>query len=452
MKIVIVGDGKVGSTLAERLSNENHDVAVIDNNPDVIKTTSNNNDIIGIVGNGAVYTVQQEAGVEQADLLVAATSSDERNIMCAIIAKKLGAKSTIARVRTPEYYSQLDLLKEDLGLSLYINPEYTAAAEMSRIIRCPAAVKMNTIARGKAEMLTLTLPADNKLVGLSLSKIQSKYGSDFLICAIQRKDKIIVPDGNEVLEAGDRFSVVGSPIDVAALLAQVGLLKNRLKNVMIAGGGRIAYYLSKHLIKMGLKVKIVEKNINKCKKLCVDLPDAEILCGDANDHDFLLEEGLSSMDAFVSLTGMDEHNIMMSLYAKTHDIPRVITKVNSVDFHSLLGTLGLDTVVSPKLLTADSIVSYVRGLHNSEGSAMETMYNLFDGRLELLDFHITANPHFIDVPLKDLTLIRQTLIVCIVRDGKVIIPNGDTTIQTEDNVIFLTQSQNIDRIDDIIKK
>lgn len=451
MKIVIVGDGKVGSALTERLAQENHDITVIDNNPEVLTDTTNYNDVIGLVGNGATAEILEEAGVEKADVVVAATSSDERNILCALIAKKLGAQRTIARVRTPEYYKQMEFLKESLGLSMYINPEYATAGALSRMIRYPSAM-VSTLARGRAEMVTLTLQENNKLVGLDLFTLKKKFGGDVLVCAIQRKNGIIVPDGSTVLEAGDKISVIGGPINVDAMLTKANLLNNKIKDVMIVGGGRIAYYLAMHLMKMNVNVKIIEIDNVRCRELCELLPGAEIIHGDASNHHLLIEEGMENMDVFVSLTGLDEHNIMLSLFARAQSVPSVITKVNNMDFHPLLDTIGLDAVISPKIITADMIVSYVRGLQNSEGAAMETMFNVLDGQLELLDFRVTADLPYLEVPLKKMKLIDQTLIAIIVRNGFSMIPNGDTVIKKGDNVIVLTEGGAINRLGDIIKK
>nr|WP_122012138.1 Trk system potassium transporter TrkA [Maliibacterium massiliense] len=451
MKIVIVGDGKVGSTLAQQLSQEMHDIVVIDNDAGALNHSIDQMDVMGIVGNGASYAVQQEAGVDRADVLIAATSSDERNLICCMVAKNLGAKRTIARVRNPEYSQQMHLLKEELGLSLCINPELAAAGEISRILRCPAATKIHPFARGRAELVDFSIDENSPLAGMPLHRLKSAYRCDLLVCAVLRGEEVFIPDGAFVLAAHDKISVVAAPRQVNSFFDKISLARYKVKDVMIAGGSRIAYYLARQLGEMGVRVRIIDNDPARCRELCELLPDTRVLLGDASDQELLQEEGIEQMDAFVTLTGYDEVNIILSMYASACRVPKVITKVNSVTFPGLMEKIGLDIVISPKALTADVIVGYVRAMQNSEGSAMETMYKLLGGRMEALDFHVRAGDHpILGIPLKDLHTKAQTLIACIVRDGRTIIPNGQTTIEKGDHVILLTGNGMLRNLKDVL--
>ncbi|MBQ9941675.1 MAG: Trk system potassium transporter TrkA [Christensenellaceae bacterium] len=451
MNIVIVGDGKVGNALCERLAEEQHDVVVIDTNPAVLAGTTDRLDVLGVVGNGATYSVQKEAGVDKADLLVAATASDERNLLCCLVAKKLGAKQTIARVRNPEYSQQMQHIKEELRLSMAINPELATAEEISRILRCPEASRLSPFAGGKAEVVNFTLKEGDLAAGMSLAALRSQVAKDILVCGVQRGEDVIIPGGDFVLQIGDKLLVVASPRAIDAFFKKIRRGRSGVRSVMIAGGSRIAYYLARMLERVNIKTLIIDPDEGRCRELTQLLPGARIVLGDASDQELLHEEGLEAMDAFVSLTGLDEQNIVISMYASACKVGKVITKVNSISFPAMMEKIGLDTVVSPKAATADRIAAYVRAMQDSQGAAMETMYKLMGGRIEALDFLVKGKAPFLGIPLKDLKRKPQTIIACIVRGGKAIIPDGNTDIRENDNVIVVTANDNINSLGDILK-
>ncbi|OQB23940.1 MAG: Trk system potassium uptake protein TrkA [Firmicutes bacterium ADurb.Bin182] len=450
MKIIIVGDGKVGYTLTDKLSREGHDVTVIDNNPAALKNTTDRHDVIGIAGNGATFSVQQEAGADKADLLIAATSADELNLLCCMVAKKLGTQHTIARVRNPEYSEQMSYLKDELYLSMHINPELAAAEEISRILRFPSVIKIEPFSKGKAELVEIRLAEGNPLIGVSLNALQNKFQVKVLVCAVKRGEAVYIPKGDFVLEENDKISISASPSEISALFRKLNLVQYKVKNVMIAGGGRIAYYLTRQLATMGIKVKIIENDPERCRELTSLLPATMVIYSNASDKEMLHEEGLEDMDAFVALTGLDEENIIISLYASACGVPKVITKVSNIAFPAMLEKLGLDTVVSPKDITADQIVRYVRAMENSVGSSMESLYKIANGEVEAMEFRIRSGLPFLGTPLKDLRLKKEVLIACIVRNGKTIIPGGNTTIEAGDSVIVVTANEDVRDLMDIV--
>ena len=458
MKIVIVGIGKVGHTLVEQLSKEGHDIVVIDNNPKTIEDLENSFDVMGIIGNGAVYSVQMEAGVESADLLIAVTSADEINMLCCLIAKKLGAKSTIARVRNPEYSEQLDYLKFDLGLSMDINPEYAAASEISRILSFPSALKIETFSRDRVEIVEFRVLENSPLIGIPLSGLYSKFKVKILVCAVQRENEIIIPKGDFVIAEGDKIDIVSSRTQISNLFKKLGNYKNKIKNVMIIGGNRTAYYLTKQLLELGMNVKIIEKNKERSEHLSELLPMATVVYGDGTEQEILLEEGLERVDAFVALTDRDEENITISIYAGVKNVPKVITKVNRLTYMEILNSIKIDSIISPKFITANQIVQYVRAMQNSFGSNVETLHKIVDNTVEALEFVVSKKientniQDYIDVPLKNLSIKSGILVAAIIRKGQVIIPGGDDVIKQGDNVIIVNNDENYyNELSDIFK-
>jgi len=453
MRIVIVGDGKVGSTAALELSLEGHDVIVIDSNGEVLDGMKERMDIICIEGNGATVEIQERAGVQHADVLIAATSLDEVNLLCCLLGKKLGAKHTIARVRNPEYFAQMGLLKKELGLSMAVNPELAAASEMSRLLRFPSALKIEPFARGRVELVELKIPEDNILDGMPLFEIYKKLQVKVLICAVQRKDEIFIPKGDFVLQSGDKIHVTASHREIAQFVRAMGTLKNSVKSVMIVGGGRVAYYLAKELLAVNIMVKIVDKKQERCEYLCEELPEAIIIRGDGTDRELLLEEGLEKTDALVMLTGMDEENIIVSLYAKLMNVSKVIAKVDRISFHEVLNTLDIDSVISPKELAANNMVRFIRSLQNSEGSNnVVTLHRLLNDNVEALEFQVEEISDVVDVPLKELKVKDGILVATIIRRQKVIIPGGNDSIQKGDSVIIVTTEKHLIDLDDILQK
>lgn len=451
MKIVIVGNGKVGHTLAEQLSREDHDIVLVDNNSKALKNTLDVLDVIGIQGNGASLSVQLEADVPKADILIAATSTDELNILSCMVAKKLGVKHSIARVRNPEYRDQLIFMKEELGLSMSINPEFAAAMEISRILRFPSAIKVEPFARGNVELVEIKLSLDNPLNGLPLSRLYHKYRVKVLICAVQRKDQVIIPTGDFVLQAGDKITIAAAAKEMEAFFKALGILKNKIRSVMMIGGGKISYYLARELSAMGMEVKIVENDEKRCQALSDLLPDASIICGDGTDEELLNEEGIADVDAFVALTGLDEENIILSMYAAAKNVDKVITKINKISFVEILENANIESVISPKLITANEIIRYVRAMQNSLGSNVETLHRIVDHRVEALEFRVRDNAKLIGIPLKDLELKDNLLIACIIRGNRVIIPGGGDEIHRGDSVVVVTMNQNFQDLNDIMR-
>lgn len=451
MKIVIIGDGKVGYKLAKQLSTEEYDVVLIDNNEEKLRDALNRLDVNCVPGEGGSVEVQKSAGVPEADLVIACTSTDECNMLSCLIARRIGARHTIARVRNPIYFHQIDILKEDLHLSMAVNPELTVAGEIARLLLFPDASKVETFVKGRVELVELPVMEKSLLVGMSLAEMYNRFQIQVLVCAVERGEEVRIPDGDYVMQAGDRLHVAASHREIGSFFKRLGYGKIKIKRVLICGGGRVSFYLALRLCNMGMQVKIIEKDRTKCENLCEMLPKATIIHGDASDHDLLLEEGIREADAFIALTGMDEENIIMSLFAKSQGVSKVISKINEDRRAQMIEDFGIESIVSAKTATADAIMSYVRARRNSQGSAnVETMYQLVDGKVEALEFIVKAETRYTNIPLKDLTLKSNNLIACIARRRKIIIPNGDDCIQVGDNVIVITMEKQIQDINDIL--
>ena len=452
MKINIVGCGKIGSVLVSNLVAEGHDVTAIDSDPTVINELTNIYDVIGVSGNGVDCDILAEAGVAEAELFAAVTGSDEFNRLSCYIARKMGAKQTLARIRNPEYNdSSLAFLRQHLDLSMPINPERLAARELFHVLRLPSAANVETFSMRNFEMVELKLKSDSALDGLSLIDLRQKYPQKFLVCVVQRGEEVIIPDGNFVLKSGDKVGLTATPAELHKLLKNLGLLKKQARNVMILGASKTAYYLAKALITAGNAFKIIEKNAARCEEFSEKLPDAVIIHGDGAQQELLLEEGLKSMDAFVALTGMDEQNILMSYFAQAQNVPKVIAKVNRDEFAPMAEHLGLDTLVSPRRTVANIIVRYARALENSRDSSVETLYKLMDGKAEALEFIVHNDCELVDIQLKDLPLKSNILIAGIFRNKKILIPAGDDHIAVGDKVVILTTGHRINNLSDILK-
>ena len=450
MKIIIVGTGKVGSILVEQLSSENHDIIVIDKNADALKQITERYDVMGIIGNGATVEVQKDAGVEKADLLIATTDLDECNLLACLLARNLGARHTIARVRNPEYASQMSYLRNDLGLSMTINPELEAAAEISRVLRYPSALKINPFARGRVEMIEIKVAEDSPIAGLSLIQLRNKSQQKILVCAVDREDDFFIPGGNFVLQPGDRITLIGTPSDVNAFFEKIGILQGKIKSVMIVGAGKIGYYLTRQLLGMKIAVKVIDQNPVRCREICELLPEATVICGNGSDQELLTAEGIHTTDSFVALTGLDEENMVISVCANTAGVKKVITKVNNISLAPVLDQLSLDTVISPKRLTADRIVRYARAMQSSADSRIETLYKLIDGKAEAVEFRVAGDSEVLNKPIKDLKFKPQILIACIVRQGTTIIADGSTVIQKGDSVIVISGREALNSIEEIL--
>ncbi len=433
------------------MSEENYDVVLIDNNGDKLKETGNRLDVNCVTGDGVSAQVQVEAGVPEADLVIACMSTDEHNVLSCLIAKRLGAKHTIARVRNPLYFQQIDLLKEDLHLSMAINPELTVANEISRMLIFPSANKMETFVKGKVELVEVPLREGNPIIGMSLADVYRKFQIKILVCAIQRGKEVVIPDGSFVMKLGDKLHIASTHKELEKLFQKLGSHRVKIKKVLIGGGGRVSFYLAKRLLTMGMDVKIVEYNRDKCEDLCEQLPKATIIHGDATDHELLLEEGLEEADAYVALTSLDEENIITGLFAKTQGVHKIVAKVNETTRAEMLEMLGLDCYVSAKTATADAILSYVRARQNSYASAnIEALYNLVEDKVEALEFIIREETDYTNIPLKELETKPNNLIACIGRKRQIIIPNGNDCLQKGDSVVIVTTDKKVQDIRDIL--
>lgn len=452
MKIVIIGDGKVGYKLAKQLSSEKYDIILIDNNEEKLRKSIERMDVFCVAGEGGSVEVQQRADVPHADLVIACTSTDECNMLSCLIARRLGARHTIARVRNPIYYKQIDFLKKDLHLSMVVNPELIVAGDITRLLLFPDASKVETFVKGRVELVEFPIHC-GKLEGLSLSELYARFQVQVLVCAVESGETVLIPDGDYILKAGDKLHIAASHQNMEQFFKKIALRKEKIKNAMICGGGRVAYYLASQLCNLGMNVKIIERNRERCEELCELLPKATIINGDATEHDLLIEEGIEKTDAFIALTGMDEENIIMSLFASKQSVSKVIVKINEDRRAMMIDELGLDSIVSAKTATADAILGYVRARRNSQCSAnVETMYQLLDGRVEALEFIIKLENAYTGVPLKDLNLKVNNIIACIARGRKIIIPNGDDSIQVGDSVVIITMTKQIRDLDDILVK
>ncbi len=451
MKIIIVGCGKIGRSMIQSLTAEGHDVLIVDNDPAVLNETSDIYDVMGVCGNAVDCDTLTEAGAANADLLVSVTDSDEMNMLSCYLARKLGTKHAVARIRNPEYNDQsLGFLRQHLNLSISLNPELLIAEEISNILQLPSAVKIERFSRRNIEMVEIILPQGTSLDGMNLIKIREKYKADFLICTVQRNNQVYIPDGKFELKAGDRIGLVAAHSEISKLLSMLGLLKKRANSVMILGGGKPSYYLAKKLISLGVDVKIIEKRLDRCEFLANELPEAVIINGDGAGQDLLLEEGISNMDAFVSLTGMDEENIMLSIFASMQNVPKVIAKINRDELLTMADKLGVETIISGSHLSTNIIVRYARALENSKGSNVETLYQLMDGKAEALEFKVVEGSKVIGIPLKDISLKKNILIAGITRGRKTIIPSGNDMILEEDRVIVISAEQRLHDLNDIL--
>ncbi|HBG11839.1 MAG TPA: Trk system potassium transporter TrkA [Clostridium sp.] len=451
MKIIIVGCGKVGATLAEQLNNEHHDIMLIDKSADVINSITERIDVMGVVGNGAVYKVQMEAGIQETDLLIATTNSDELNMLCCLIAKKAGDCHTIARIRNPEYHSEINYIREELGLSLAINPEMAAAMEIARLLRFPSAIKIDTFAKGRIEILKFLVPDHSILHNMKVREVLSRLHCNVLICAIEHGSEVIIPSGDSVMVAGDKISFIASPAEANEFFKQAGIDNNTIRTAMFVGGGKITYYVAKLLESTKINVKILEQNMDRCNELSELLPRAMVIHGDASNQELLLQEGIGQIDAFASLTGFDEENIMLSLYAASQSKAKLITKVNRIAFENIIDSMNLGSVIYPKLITSETILQYVRAMQNSMGSNVETLSKIVADRAEALEFRVANEPSIVGIPLEKLELKNNLLVAFINRKGQFISPRGKDTLEEGDRVIVVTTVTGLNDLKDILR-
>lgn len=448
MEIVISGLGSVGTTLMQELVDEGHNIVVIDVNAQKIENAVNKFDVKGVIGNGASASVLKEAGVQHSDLFIGATNHDELNILCCIIAKKLGAKKTIARASKPEY---VELFKNDgdLGLSLMVNPQYEAALEISRMLRFPSAIKVNEFSNGKVELVEFLVSEDSPLVGLPLKKLGSVFKEKVLICAAQRDDKAIIPTGDFVIQAGDRLFVTATMKHISLFFKHLGW-NRQAKDAIIVGGSTTAYYLCKELDKIGIHAKLIEKDPQKAAMFSEDFKKINVILGDGTDQELLLEEGLATTDAFVALANMDEQNIIMSMFATSQDVPKVITKIDQLGYYDMLQKSGIYSAVSTKTSTTDRIIRFVRLIGNAQGSTVKRVFHIIDDTTEILEFEAKENFKRFDIPIQKLNLKKHLLVAGIIRKGELITPSGQDVIKLGDNVIIVTLEEGLDDLKDIL--
>lgn len=452
MRIIIAGCGKVGQALTEQLTKEGNEITVIDTRNKIVNEIVNRYDVMGIVGNGASHLTQAEAGIEKADLFIAVTGSDELNLLCCLLAKKAGDCQTIARIRNPEYSREANYIKEELGLAMVINPEYAAAMEIARVLRFPSAIKIDTFAKGRIELLKFRIQENSVLDNMKVMDISLKLRCDILVCAVERGDEVFIPRGDFILREKDIVDIIAEPKNASGFFKKIGVETNQVKDTMIAGGGDIAFYLAENLLQMGIRVKIIDKNKERCERLCELLPKAEIVHGDASDQSMLSEEGMERAESFVAVTNMDEENILLSMLVKKKSRAKVVTKINNIAFNEVIGGLDLDTVMCPKNVTAEYIVRFVRAMKNSMGSNVETLYRIIENKAEALEFIIREQSEVVDKPLEQLKIKKNIVVACIYRNRKVIIPRGYDAMQVGDSVIIVTTNTGLNNIDDIISR
>lgn len=452
MKIIIAGAGKIGHSVAEILSEEGHDITVIDRDPDTISLLSNTLDVICVEGSATNSETLLEAGADHADLLMAATEHDEVNMVCGISARKLGTKHVIARIRDPEYLSQTNFLREALGLSVTVNPEFECAREISRILRFPSAVRVDAFSKGSVEIVEHKLAPNSRLDGLQLKDLTTRFGAKVLVGVVERGKEAIIPNGDFVLKSGDKLSIIGTAKELRRFFIAAGQYHRPVKKVLIMGGCRTAIYLTRMLSDCGMDVTLIERNRLRCDELCDLVPGSRIVCGDATRSDVLIEEGILNSDAFVALTGDDGDNIITSMYAKSCNVGKIVAKVNRSHFSDILEQSGLDSIVTPKQIVAQQIARYVRAMSNSIGSSMETLYRLADGKVEALEFRVSDNSRCTGLALKDLKLKPNIIISAIIRGNKSIIPDGNTKILSGDHAIIFTAAGRLSNMDGILEE
>ena len=451
LNIIIVGLGKVGGTLVEQLSKEGNDITVIDKNPAAVQSMSSIYDVMGIIGNGASYSIQMEAGIENCDLFIAVTESDELNLLCCTVAKRVSNCSAIARVRTPDYSKEVEYLREKLGLTMIINPDLEAAKEVARILYLPTTLEVNSFAHGQAELIKFKIPEGNILVNLPISQLGKAISHKVLICAVERDGEVYIPSGNFVLEEGDIISYVANRKVAKQFLNALGFNTRQVKNTMIIGGGTSAQYLADKLIHSGVSVKIIEKDRARCEELSLLLPKAIIINGDGTDEELLKEEGIQSAESFVPLTGIDEENIMLTLFARQVSNAKVVTKINHITFKNVISNLDLGSIFYPRYITSEAIIAYARAKKNSLGSNIETLYHMFDSRVEAIEFRVRNASKVTNTPLMELSLKKNLLITFINRNGSIIIPSGQDSIHVGDTVMVVTTHTGFNDIIDILE-
>ncbi|MDD3335293.1 MAG: Trk system potassium transporter TrkA [Eubacteriales bacterium] len=447
MKIVVIGDGKVGFTLTRALSQEGHDLVVIDNQKNALTIAEDRLDVLVMEGNGASASVQKEAGVDTSDLLIAVTSADETNLVCCMVARKLGCKHTIARIRNPEYNEAQYLLRDELGLSMTVNPERIAAREIFGLLQLPSFLRRDAYAKGRAEIVGIPVRTGGKLDGIALVELYKTLKVRVLVCAVKRGSKVIIPDGSFVLKGEDHIYVTAPTGDLLTLVKVMGLDRVKIRSVMIVGGSRIAYYLAQMLSEAGIQVKLLESNMARCETLSAMLPDAMVVNADGTFFPTLLAEGLEETDAMVTLTNLDEMNLVISMYANHLHVPKVVTKINRTEYGEILDDSGAECVISPRQLVCNDILRYVRAMQNRSGAGVVALHRMVDDQVEAMEFRANSESWYCGVPLHDISLKPNVLVAVISHHGNVIVPRGADSFAEGDSVVIVTTTER--RFDDL---
>ncbi len=438
MNVVIVGGGKVGRKLVEDFNNEGEDVVLIDIKSHICDKIQETFDVRCICGSGTDLEVLNEAEVKRADLFIAVTENDEFNALCTVMAGKLGADRCVARVRNREYFKQIDFMRNALGINLIVNPEFATAAEISRILRFPAAINAETFAKGRIELIEFNVSEDNALCNYAIYEIYKKYKIKVLICAVQRGNDVYIPNGDFVIQSGDKVHITASHRDIARFMREIGIIQKKVKSVILIGGGRISFYLARLLLESGMRVKIIEHNMKRCQEIAEHLPKADVVCGDGTDRQLLAEEGIDRVDAVVALTGIDEENMIISMYAKSRNVDKIITKINRISYADLMGDTGVYSIVTPKNITANMIIRYARAMKSAQDTEMRTLYRIVHNKAEAMEFIVNKESQLTSRPLAEIHMKKNVLIAAILRNNKMFLPDGGSTLAVGDTVIVVT--------------
>lgn len=453
MRIIIVGCGKVGYAVARALASEKHDVIVIDNNWQHVENATNTLDVMGLVGNGASFTVQLEAGVSQADLLIALTSSDELNLFCCMIARKTGHCQTIAKVANPEYTKEIPYIKKELGLALVLNPELAMARDITRLFKMPSAIEIDTFVKGHVEILKVEIPQGSFLHHKTISEAMRNINAKVLICAVERNGEVVIPPGDFMLLEKDRIAIVGETKASVAFMKKMGVPGiGKVRSALLIGADTISEYVAKMMVRQGIHVKVFDADRTKCEHFSLEVPEAVVINADPAKPEVLMEEGLERANAIVALTKTDELNVMLSLYARQHSQAKILTMINRSNYSDVVKSLDIGSVMSLQNITTEYIVQYVRAMHNSQGSNVETLYRILDNRVEALEFLIRDNCPLVNTPLAELPIKKDILISCINHMGKIEIPNGQSSFAEGDTVVVVTTHEGLNDITDIVER
>lgn len=450
MNVVIVGGGKVGRKLVEDFNNEGENVVLIDIKNSICEKIEESFDVRCINGSGTDLEILEEAEIKKADLFIAVTENDEYNALCSVMAKKLGASRCVARVRNREYFKQLDFMRNALGINLTVNPEYATADEISRILRFPAAINAETFAKGRIELIEFNVDENSALCNYALYEIYKKYKIKVLICAVQREGKVYIPNGDFIIKGGDKLHITASHRDLTRFMREIGIIQKKVRTVILIGGGRISFYLAKLLLESGMNVKIIEQNIHRCQELAEYLPKADIVCGDGTDRHVLAEEGIDRVDSVVALTGIDEENMIISMYAKSRKVDKIVTKVNRLSFADLMESTGVYSIVTPKNITANMIIRYARAMKSAQDTEMRTLYRIVNNKAEAMEFIVNKESELTSKTLSEIKMKKNVLIAAILRNNKMFLPDGNSTLEVGDTVVVVT-TQRLTTLTDVLE-